>query len=113
VTDFGAQVRAAIQQVRERTPRECDAWCETVRDSGIDGVLHSEACTCDWQARVNARLAACVETGFAAAYPGGLNAVAADDLIGGAFTKPNVFQAAREAGLAAFLAAAAQKETTK
>ena len=113
MTALVARLVAAIQQVRTSTPRECDEWCATIAEDGTDAATHSDACWLRWAERVDAQLAACVETGFAAAYPGGLNAVAADDLIGGAFTKPNVFQAAREAGLAAFLAAAAQKETTK
>ena len=106
-----AQVRAALQQVRERTPRECDVVCKTT-DYFAPLIVHSEACTDDWTARVDARLAACVEAGFLAV----AELVAEADCL--MATTPDerklqaMYKAADEAGLAAFLAAASQGEST-
>ena len=88
--DVQAQVRAAIQQVRTSTPRECDEWSATIAEDGTDAATHSDACWLRWAERVDARLAVCVEALYMAAYP---------EL------------ADVEDALAAFLAAAAQKET--
>ena len=103
-------MRAAIQQVRDRTAHTttCPSrdW-ETAlpgdpmwarREPSAREKL--ELCACDWAARIDARLAACVE---AALVGESVRAFAFD----AAETERRVI---REAGLAAFLAAAAQKE---
>jgi hypothetical protein len=70
-----------------------------------------EPCSCDWAARVDARLATCVEAGFLAV----AELVAEADCL--MATTPDerklqaMYKAADEAGLVAFLAAAAQEET--
>ena len=89
MTDLQARLVAALHEVRARTPHDVD--CNSFRISGEHhGMPLWLACNCPWAARVDARLAACVEAGMtAAAYA----------------------EAATEAALAAFLAAAAQKET--
>ena len=98
MTDLQARVVAAIQQVRTSTPRECDEWCETIADSGFDGLVsHSNACVERWAAKVDARLAACVEAMLEAAI------CAPEGRRVHAYTL-------REAGLAAFQAAAAPEE---
>jgi hypothetical protein len=61
MTDFGAQVRAAIQQVRNQTAHGCDEGCGTALD------WHSDECDAQWQMRVDARFAACVEAMLEAA----------------------------------------------
>jgi len=82
-----ARLTAAIQQVRTSTPRECDCY---VRN-------HSASCNEQWAARVDARLAACVEVM--------IREVRTEDPADSTVKR-------NEAGLAAFLAAAAQEETT-
>ena len=88
MTDLVSRLVAAIQQVRTTTPRECLLGCMPN--------VHSPWCDERWAARVDARLAVCVEAAIKAAAeaPFGLSAPATMD-----------------DGLAAFLAAA-QKETT-
>jgi len=92
MTDFGAQVRAAIQQVRDQTRPECDGLCRMFD--------HSSACDERWAAQFDARLAVCVEAMMEAA-------------IGAPEGRRVHAYTLRESGLAAFLAAAAQKETAK
>jgi len=94
-----AQVRAAIQSIRTSTPRECDERCG--RDSD-----HTDACWERSAARVDARLAACVEASWHAAIARCIENVATGDYV------PPKKAPAIDAGLAAFLAAAAQKEAT-
>ena len=89
MTDLHARLVAAIQQVRTTTPRECLLGCMPN--------VHSPWCDERWAARVDARLAACVEAAIECAYLSG------DD------SPPS----AHHRAVAAFLAAAAQKETTK
>jgi len=91
MTDLQAPLVASIQQVRAKMPRECDEGCGTAVD------WHSDECDARWAARVDARLAACVEAAIdaAARAPFGLS-----------------LPGTLDDGLAAFLAAAAQKETT-
>ena len=90
MTDLQARLVAAMQQVRTSTPRECDERCG--RDSD-----HTDACWERSAARVDARLAACVEAAIEATiWP------LTDD----------EQSHERADALAAFLAAAAQEETT-
>ena len=111
VTALQAQVRAAIQQVRTSTPHgptcldgKCACATCAVVVTEIHATIHEvhwPHCSCDWPQRVDARLAACVE---AALVGESVRAFAFD----AAETERRVI---REAGLAAFLAAAAPKET--
>jgi len=89
MTDLHARVVAALHEVRESELHKRD--CDLHRFGGM-------GCTCDWQKRVDARDATCVEAAIdaAARAPFGLSLPGTID-----------------DGLAAFLAAAAQKETTK
>ena len=91
MTDLHARLVAAIQQVRQQTPRECSLGCVPP--------THSMWCEERHGARVDARLAACVEAMMEAA-------------IGAPEGRRVHAYTLRESGLAAFLAAAAQKETT-
>ena len=104
MTDLQARLVAAIQQVRTSEPH--DAHCAALVDphSGDDDdfvmrLASRGPCDCSWAARVDARLAACVEAML----------VAANQEPPAGWIGPNPFTR----GLAAFLAAAAQKETTK
>jgi len=107
MSDLQARLVAAIQSIRTSTPRECDEWCETIADSGFDGLVsHSNACVERWAARVDARLAACVEASWHVAIARCIENVATGDYV------PPKKAPAIDAGLAAFLVAAAQKETT-
>ena len=98
MSDLQARLVAAIQQVRQQTPRECSLGC-------CYGA-HSERCDERWLARGDARLAACVEASWPAAIARCIENVATGDYV------PPKKAPAIDAGLAAFLAAAAQKETT-
>jgi len=102
VSPLQAQVRAALQQVRASTPREgeCDEWCAASYDQQA---THSDACCSRWAQRVDARLAVCVEA---------MLSVGIREATLVALGPANDYASAWEAGLAAFLAAAAQKETT-
>ena len=92
-----ARLTAAIQQVRTSTPRECGSECySSTRDEYRP--MHSALCDSRWVIRVDARLAACVEVM--------IREVRTEDPADSTVKR-------NEAGLAAFLAAAAQKETTK
>ena len=105
MTDLSERLVAAIQQVRTSTPHK--DWCVSLaplyhlQHDGSAIQWQRNACTCDWLKRVDARLAVCVEAAIKAT----INAA-------GSWTEQPA-SAAVEAGLAAFLAAAAQKETTK
>jgi hypothetical protein len=107
MTDLVARVTAAIQQVRDRTAHalRCDllkapsVWAVIGREHDAKPEWVVVGCSCDWQARVDARLAACVEASW-----GAVDVQARAD---------ESFDTVDEAGLAAFLAAAAQKETAK
>ena len=94
MTDLHARLVAEIQQVRTTTPRECLLGCMPN--------VHSPWCDERWLARGDARLAACVEAML--------------DATGATMQQhPEnawiTLAAGEAAGLAAFLAAAAQKET--
>ena len=105
MTDLVARLVAAIQQVRTSTPRECDFNCAVRRIESTSEHIpwsHSVACNERHGARVDARLAACVEAMLESVhYTWHLN------------TGEDFSDTATREGLAAFLAAAAQKETTK
>jgi len=105
--DVQAQVRAAIQQVRTSTPRECDEWCATIAEDGTDAATHSDACWLRWAERVDARLAVCVE---AAMFAGATSAWNRALVTRGRQSTEVTNQGISDAGLAAFLAAAAQEE---
>jgi hypothetical protein len=108
MSDLQARVVAALHEVRTSTPRPCDEYCD---DGGPlpSPRWHSAGCNERWAARVNARLAACVEAGFLAVAE---LVMEADVPIGHEVALQKMYAAADKAGLAAFLAAAAQKETT-
>ena len=108
MTYLVAHVVAAIQQVRASEPRKCD---ECYTGGVFWPARHTYACEARWAAKVDARLAACVE----AMHEVGKQAYRAllqpaPDRTG----MRDVFTGSGydEAGLAAFLAAAAQEETT-
>ena len=104
MTDLQARVVAALHEVRARTPH--DVGCNSFRISGEHhGMPLWLACNCPWAARVDARLAACVEAAITAA---GFKGYWAHQV---GRSRPLVQLDAEAAGLAAFLAAAAQKET--
>jgi len=107
VTDLSARLVAALHEVRARTPHDVD--CNSFRISGEHhGMPLWLACNCPWAARVDARLAACVEAyGEAVGLTAWQNGAAKGD--DPRFARGPVDP--YEAGLAAFLAAAAQKET--
>ena len=88
MTDLVARLVAAIQQVRTSEPHDVDCYAPSWF-----------ACNCPRTERVDARLAACVEAMMEAA-------------IGAPEGRRVHAYTLRESGLAAFLAAAAQKETT-
>jgi len=98
MTDLVARVVAAIQQVRQQMPhaKDCGEGAE-IEWEAMDGEAR-KACTCDWAVRVDARLAVCVEASWSAV---DIQARADES-----------FDTVHEAGLAAFLAAATQKEET-
>ena len=100
MTDLSARLAAAIQQVRTSTPRECDDGLCRV------GLVHSVDCDERWATRVDARLAACVEAAMTDAIETAMPQYHGD----GSVTHESR-DTSYEAGLAAFLAAAAQKET--
>jgi len=108
VSALQAQVRAAIQQVRTSTPHDADCAALVDPHSGDDDdfvmkLASRGACDCIREARVDARLAACVEAAIeTAASTGNLEGAELR-----AYNEPS----AEAVGLAAFLAAAAQKET--
>jgi len=100
VSALHARLVAAIQQVRTSTPHvNCRM---NIQVGGRDEFL---SCDCDWAARVDARLAACVEAAMKAADQEGADAMNAAHLA------HEYYGDSLEVGLAAFLAAAAQKET--
>ena len=116
MTDLVARVVAAIQQVRASTPHTttCPSrdW-ETALPGDPMWVRREpsareklELCTCDREQRVDARLAACVEAAMKAADQEGADAMNAAHLA------HEYDGDSQEAGLAAFLATAAQKEMT-
>ena len=102
MTALVARLVAAIQQVRQQTPHA--ATCAT-RSAAT---LLSYACTCDREQRVDARLAACVEAAMQETAEAAIPHYGAhgEDIY-------ESFPVICEAGLAAFLAAAAQKETAQ
>jgi len=93
MTDLQARLVAAIQQVRASTLHV--APCYYAHDLND---LGAHVCTCSRAERVDARLAACGEAAIVATMRRADN--------------ENYLQTPVEAGLAAFLAAAAQEETT-
>ena len=101
MTDLQARLVAALNQVRTSTPHGLDC---RFGDTGFGALTYR--CACGWQARVDARLAACVEAMLLAGAERAIAPWAAALLSGDE-------QAVIEAGLAAFLAAAAQEETQK
>jgi len=101
MTDLQTQLVAAIQQVRARTPHV--APCYYAHDLND---LGAHVCTCSRDGRVDARLAACVEASWHVAIARCIENVATGDYV------PPKKAPAIDAGLAAFLAAAAQEETT-
>ena len=109
MSDLRTQLVAAVQQVRTSTPRECDEWCETIADSGFDGLVsHSNACVERWAARVDARLAACVEATIEAAGTAQRRSLAF--LLDPTAMDDSHIVSFEAAGLAAFLATAAQED---
>ena len=95
MSDLSARVVAALHEVRQKTPRECDNWCRSIYATGA--ALHSDACWGRLAASVDARTATCVEAyRFAGMWCGATHGHGFND----------------KAGLAAFLAAAAQERTT-
>ena len=104
MTDLHAQLRAAIQQVRTSEPHDATCGSKSCARCGFLLTAHPTRkscappvpypCTCDWAARVDARLAACVEAAITCAYLSG------DD------SPPS----AHHRAVAAFVARAAQKE---
>jgi len=95
MTDLHERLVAALHEVRARTPRECDGNCWTT--SGYERItMHSQMCEVRYIARVDARVATCVEA-FGRHL---LEHVHEHVTWDGHF----------EAGLAAFLAAAAQED---
>ena len=119
MTDLSERLVAAIQQVRTSTPHApmCRSLCtdDVFKWAKALGALATdvtgwttdlywairrsgELCTCDWQSRVDARLAACVEAALLEA-------------VDSAFQNVNgrPFKTWQDDGLAAFLAAAAQE----
>jgi len=99
MSDLQARLALAIQSIRTSTPRKCD---ECYTGGVFWPARHTDACEARWAAKVDARLAACVEAAVAEGYEQGVyegwNNRDAD---------------VDHQVLAAFLAAAAQKETTK
>ena len=96
MTALVARLVAAIQQVRQETPH--DATCEPHIPE------HDwKSCTCDWAARVDARLAACVEAYGRAALERDRELLAMAHHYG-IWARQD--RSPEEAGLAAFLAAA-------
>jgi len=127
VTDFGAQVRAALEQVRTSEPHdaECAALVDPHSGDDDDFVMRLASrgpCDCTWAERVDARLAACVEA--ALTFSDEVLSAAEDEAVRAGNERTNGLaydlsdaaegerRVLREAGLAAFLAAAAQKRTT-
>jgi hypothetical protein len=106
VTDLQASLVAAIQQVRTSTPRECDYLCLAARQVVGRSDIHSTACDERWQVKADARLAACVDAAIEASGQEGADAMNAAHLA------HEYHGDSQEAGLAAFLAAAAQKGHT-
>jgi hypothetical protein len=113
--DLQLQVTAAIQQVRQREPH--NTMCEIERDRRDEVALEGPPiCTCDWQHRVDARLAACVEA--AMTFSDEVLSAAEDEAVRAGNERTNGLaydlsdaaegerRVLREAGLAAFLAAA-------
>ena len=101
MTDLHARLVAAIQQVRDRMPHDPECLWDVLT---VDrGGITLRACTCDWAARVDARLAVCVEAAIDAADQEGADAMNAAHLA------HEYHGDSLEAGLAAFLAAAAQE----
>ena len=119
MTDLQARLVAAIQQVRTSTPHTpgCPARCGTWQILALGGEHErfALACggpeVCDWAARVDARLAVCVEAAIEAAGTAQRRSLAF--LLDPTAMDDSHIVSFEAAGLAAFLAAAAQKETTK
>ena len=128
MTDLQARLVAALHEVRQQTPRECDLRC--INWDEVD-VEHSDSCSARWTARVDARVATCVEAAVRAYGATELPSESIRALFGEPPSRWYVndkeyatmedaeaalvaerFALKEAAGLAAFLAAAAQKETT-
>jgi len=105
MTALQTQVRAAIQQVRTSEPHAKNCPSRDVtrllrpKKRRVGGGFQSErvrgVCTCDWAARVDARLAACVEAMLEAAIAHPI--------------REACYKERQLAGLAAFLAAAQER----
>ena len=115
MTDLVARLVAALHEVRDRTAHalRCDllkapsVWAVIERGHNAKPEWVVVGCSCDWQQRVDARLAACVEAyGEAVGLTAWQNGAAKGD--DPRFARGPVDP--YEAGLAAFLAAAAQEE---
>jgi len=111
VSDLRTQLVAAVQQVRTSTPRECERYAYCDDGPSLSGRWHAQACNEQWAERVDARLAVCVEAMLDVAVP---------DLPEDCTASPTQHaidqyeriarNEVRLAGLAAFLAAAAQED---
>ena len=101
MTDFGAQVRAALQSIRTSEPH--DQECIVLSQARFSGGGHEfgVACNCTWQQRVDARLAACVQAAIEATFDATCPRLQEDGS-----TIYDGLDFVAEAGLAAFLAAA-------
>jgi len=97
MTDLVARLVAAIQQVRASEPRKCD---ECYTGGVFWPARHTDACEARWAAKVDVRLAACVEAYGRALWKGA-----------GGFSDDSDWRPAKKAAVAAFLAAAAQERT--
>ena len=106
MTDLHARLMAAIQQVRQETPHV--APCYYAHDLND---LGAHVCTCSRAERVDARLAACVEAAIEAAGTAQRRSLAF--LLDPTAMDDSHIVSFEAAGLAAFLAAAAQKEMAK
>ena len=100
MTDLHARLMAAIQQVRTSEPHDVDCYAPSWF-----------ACNCPRAERVDARLAVCVEAAIEAAGTAQRRSLAF--LLDPTAMDDSHIVSFEAAGLAAFLAAAAQKETTK
>ena len=118
MTDFVSRLVAAVQQVRRQVAHSlrCDflkapsVWAVIGRERDAKPEWVVVGCSCDWQQRFDARLAACVEAAILGYVPVVDNEGMCSHEMSDAAEERE--QKRQEAGLAAFLAAAAQKETT-
>jgi len=100
VSDLRTQLVAAVQQVRTSTPRECSLGCVPP--------THSMWCEERFGARVDARLAVCVEAAIEAAGTAQRRSLAF--LLDPTAMDDSHIVSFEAAGLAAFLATAAQED---